>query len=91
MQLRVDADYTTLEISHVQTGEYYYEGVVDEIQQQNGMTTLVFKTGPQSLLNLEFQSSEFENQNEKLFGFINGKFSGGLINNSSLKCLKQTI
>jgi hypothetical protein len=91
MRLNTDADFTTLEISHIQSGEYYYEGVVDEIQQQNGITTLVFKTGPQSILNLEFQSSEIESENEKLFGFVHGKFSGGLINNSSLKCLKQTI
>jgi hypothetical protein len=91
MRLSTDVDLTTLEISHIQTGEYYYEGVVDEILHQNGISTLVFKTGPQSILNLEFQSSELERENDKLFGFVNGKFSGGLINNSALKCLKQTI
>jgi len=91
MRLSTDADLITLEINHIQTGEYYYEGVVDDIQHQNGITTLTFKTGPQSVLNLEFQSSELESENDKLFGFVNGKFSGGLISNSSLKCLKQTI
>ncbi len=88
MVLTPEGDMTTLLVSDLQTGEYYYNGVVSEIIKSNNRTDMMFETKSSNFLQLQFKSSELEQESDRLFGFARGWYGAGFVDDS-IQCMKN--
>lgn len=88
MVLTLDGNMTTLMIRDIQSGEYYYNGVVLEIIAANNRTDMMFETKSNNFLQLQFKSSELEQESDRLFGFARGWYGAGFVNDS-IQCMKN--
>lgn len=88
LELRLDAEFTTLTIRDFQTGEFYYDGVMKEMIDRDGRTDLIFETDSYSLLQLQFKTSALSSLEPKIFGFVRGHHRGGFLD-QSISCMKK--
>jgi hypothetical protein len=90
MSLDLKGDMSQLTVRDAQTGEFYYNGIIEEVIRQEELTELIFDTHSNNDLKFQFKTSSLENQNERLFGFVRGWYGAGFID-QSIQCLKKTI
>ena len=88
MVLNPDAYMTMLLVSDLQTHEYYYNGVVSEIIKSNNRTDMMFETKSNNFLQLQFKTSELEQESDRLFGFARGWYGAGFVDDS-IQCMKN--
>ena len=90
MSLDLKGDMSQLTVRDVLTGEFYYNGIIDEVIKREELTELIFDTHSNNDLEFEFKTISLENQNERLFGFVRGWYGAGFID-QSIQCLKKSI
>ena len=88
LELKTDESMTSLIVRDVQTGEFYYNGIVSEIIERQGRTDLMFETRSHTFLQLQFKTSALNEEAPKLFGFVRGWHNGGFIDDS-IQCQKS--
>jgi hypothetical protein len=89
MSLDLKGDMSQLTVKDVQTGEFYYNGIIEEVIRREEITELIFDTHSNKDLEFQFKTSSLDNQNERLFGFVRGWYGAGFID-QSLQCLKKS-
>lgn len=90
LEMNTNQNLTDLIIRDAQSGEYFYNGIVNEVIEHDSRTDLMFETRPHSFLKLEFKTSDFKNEADTLFGFAQGWAGAGFLNDS-FRCYKKTI
>lgn len=86
--LKPDGDMTTLLVQDLQSHEYYYNGVVADIFETNNRTDMMFETKSNAFLQLQFKSSELDQEADRLFGFAHGWYGAGFVDDS-IQCMKN--
>ena len=88
LELITAGDMSSLIIRDIQTGEFYYNGIVAEVIQANNRTELTFETRSHNFLQLQFKVTDLEQESDRLYGFARGWFGAGFIDNS-IHCMKK--
>lgn len=88
LELRYEQEMSTLLIKDIQSGEFHYNGVVSEIITRDGISDLIFHTGPHALLQLQFKSADLKQEKDKLFGLVRGSYGAGFLD-QSFQCFKM--
>ena len=88
LELKTAGDMSSLIIRDIQTGEFYYNGIVSEVIQANNRTELMFETRSHNFLQLQFKASDIQQESYRLYGFARGWFGAGFID-SSIQCMKN--
>ncbi len=88
LELKTTKDLTTLIIRDVQTGEFYFNGIMNESLNRDGITDMMFETGSHIFLQLKFKTSALNEEAEKLFGFARGWYGAGFVDDS-IQCMKN--
>ncbi len=88
LELKTDGDMTSLLVKDAQTGQYYYDGIVSEINQSADLTEYKFETRSDTFLELQFKRSEIEQESNNLFGFARGWYGAGRVD-TSIQCMKK--
>lgn len=88
LELKTDEVMTSLTVRDVQTGEFYYNGIVSDIRDWQGRTDLMFETASHKYLQLQFKTAAYIAEEPKLFGFVRGWHNGGFIDDS-IQCQKS--
>lgn len=85
LELTIDGAMSSLIVKDVQTGEFFYNGMVKEVIERHGRTDLMFETRSHNYLQLQFKSSDLNDEAPKLYGFGRGWHGGGFIDDS-IRC-----
>ena len=88
LELKTAGDMSSLIIRDIQTGEFYYNGIVSEVIQANNRTELMFETRSHNFLQLQFKAPDIGQESDRLYGFARGWFGAGFIDNS-IHCIKK--
>ena len=88
LELRGEGDMISLTVRDAQTGEFYYDGIVSEVLKGNNRTELMFETKSHNYLQLQFKTTDIDQEAETLFGFARGWYGAGFVD-SSLRCQKK--
>lgn len=87
LDLNIDGMMTMLTMQDAQLGNFYYNGMANDVIDRNGRTDMIFEVSSHKYLQLQFKSEAIETGDETLYGFIKGWHGGGFID-TTLRCQK---